>query len=461
MRQRIETEYAPREGEGAFPGALAWGLEGVKQRLRPCRALGKRSGRVGGVACRSRAGTAYVAIVATALLAATISVGALAVVRAQTRQMDLASDAAEARLYAMSGIELGRLWMAQDPNWRSNRPHGTWVLNMPIGGGKVTVAVTDPADGDLANQPHDPVVMVATGMKGAARHSVEVALAAKPVPLDILKYAVHTGGQLHVHSSDLLKATGATVSTNGSLRNDGIIDGNVEAGNITAGGTVKGSLTSGVPAKAGPDPGIAERWASMGVEIVTGGSIHERVLAPGYTPYGKTHPDGVYVIRTNSDLMITQSRIHGTLVVICPGKKVVLDDQVLLEPVRSDYPALIVVGNVVLQYNSSTPLTEIGNLANYNPPGAAYNGVSDNDILDQYPNEVRGLIHATGAVQVTQSATVRGAIIAESTASSDAADFSVDTTIVYKPELCTQPPPYYTASVPMVPQAGSWKQRVE
>ncbi|MGE5607766.1 MAG: hypothetical protein ACM359_00785 [Bacillota bacterium] len=435
----------------------------MRQRIEPtARDLAARSwDPAGRRACRSRAGTAYVAIVATALLAATISMGALAVVRAQTRQMNLASDAAEARLYAMSGIELGRLWIAQDPNWRINRPYGTWVSNMPIGGGSVTLEVTDPVDGNLANQPHDPIVMVATGIKGSARHSVEVQLVANPVPLDILKYAVHTGGQLHIHSGDLLKATGATVSANGSLRNDGTIDANVETGTVTATGIVKGSFTSGVAAKPGPDPGIVERYASMGVEIAPGSTIHERVLAPGYTPYGKTHPDGVYVIRTSSDLFITESRIHGTLVVICPGKKVTLGSQVFLEPARAGYPALIVNGNVVLQYDSGTSLSETALFANFNPPGAPYNGVSDNDIWDSYPTEIRGLVHATGTVQVTQDAIVRGAIIAESTASTDAADFSANATIVYKPEIYTQPPPYYTTSVPMIPLVGSWKQRVQ
>ncbi|HEX2973666.1 MAG TPA: hypothetical protein VHP11_15130, partial [Tepidisphaeraceae bacterium] len=409
---------------------------------------------------KTRAGTAYVAIVATALLAATISMGALAVVRAQTRHMDLVTDAAEARWYAMSGLELGRLWIAQDANWRSTRPHGVWVSNQPIGKGSFTLEVTDPGDGNLADHPHDSILMVATGFKGSARQSIEVTLKAEATPLEILKYALHTGGQLHIRASKLLTATGATVSTNGSLRNDGTIDANVETATVINSGIVKGTLKAGVLPKAGVDPSVVERYANMGVEISPGSTIHERVLAPGYTPYGKTHPDGVYVVRSSCDLWITETRIHGTLVVICPGKRVILSDQVFLKPARDDYPALIVNGNVLLQYDSSSTLSESALWANFNPPGAPYNGVGDYDYADEYPNEVQGLIHATGTVEVTQNAVVRGAIIAESNAITDAADWNAYAKIVYNPAIYLTPPPYYTTIVKMIPVAGSWKQRV-
>jgi hypothetical protein len=238
----------------------------------------------------------------------------------------------------------------------------------------------------------------------------------------------------------------------------------VEALTASTPGNVNGTLALGVPSKAFPASTVPEMYASLGTAIIPGNTIDKRVLAPGYNPWGATNADGVYVVRTTSDLTIKNTRICGTLVVICPGHKVTLDGRVLLQPARSDFPALIVNGNLALNYSStSTTLSESDQSTNYNPAGAPYLGVADSDTADQYPSEIQGLVHVTGTLDFSKDSLVRGVVICESAASSDAVECHDSAEIVYDSRLYLNSdyiPQGYTTAVPMVPKAGSWQQGV-
>ena len=411
---------------------------------------------------RPRRGGVYILVLGTCALVATVALGAVLASRAQARAADEMGDAAEARAYAQSVMELGRLWIAQDPDWRANRPNGAWITNQAFGGGRFSLSVTDPADGNLANQPHDPVVMTATGTRGRARQMIEVTLKADPVPLPALRYAAHTAGQFHVRTGRLVISDGSTVSTDGSVRNDGIITGSVEAGSASTVGAVWGRTTLGIAARGVPNPAIIEKYAAIGTLINPGSTIDRRVLAPGLNPWGATNPAGVYVIRSSGDVMIRNSRIHGTLVIICPGRKVVVDSEVLLHPASPAYPALLVDGNLELQFTGGDGLlSEAAESLNFNPTSAPYNGMSDGDAADVYPSEIRGLVHATGTVLIGQTIRVVGAVIANSTAAFDAIDINANAELLHEPSLVTTPPLWYTQKVRMVPIKGSLRQVVE
>ncbi len=408
-----------------------------------------------------RRGSAYLVVLAVSLIVATMGLGALLAIRAQARTANALSDAAEARQYALAAIELGRLAIGKDPNWRTNRTCGVWISQQAIGSGTCSLEVNDPVDGNLANRPHDPVIFKATGIKGQARQMIEVTLSAKPDPLPALKYALHAGGQLHIKLGRQLATNTATVSTNGSLRNEGTIAASVEAGSASQIGVVSGTLTLGAPSKAFPDRSVVDLYANLGTLIAPGNTIEKLVLSPARNPWGATNADGVYVIRANQNLTIRHMRIYGTLVVIGNGNTVTVDNQVLLQPVRSDYPALIVDGDVVFQYSSLlTPLSELLTLVNFNPPETPYDGESDADILDTYPSEIQGLVHVTGKVELKQTALVRGLLLCESTLSTDAVACE-DSQVVYNPSLFAFPPQGYTTAVKMIPQSGSWKQTVD
>ena len=219
---------------------------------------------------RPRRGGVYILVLGTCALVATVALGAVLASRAQARVADETGDAADARAHAQSALELGRLWIEQDPDWRTNRPNGAWITDHAFGAGAFSLSVIDPKDNDLANQPHDPVIMTATGVRGRARQLLQLTLRADPVPLPALRYAAHSAGQFHVRSGKLVISDGATVSTDGSLRNDGIITGSVEAGSASSVGTVWGKTIVGVATRGTPDPAIIERYAAIGTLISPG-----------------------------------------------------------------------------------------------------------------------------------------------------------------------------------------------
>jgi hypothetical protein len=411
-----------------------------------------------------RRGSVYLAVLGVAMIVLTLAVGGIMAARVQARSSDGSGDMTEARQAALSGLELARLWMLQDSAWRANRAaaNGTWATNLAVGNGAtVSISVVDPVDGNLTNRPHDPVTITATGRKGQAVQVVQQSIIARANALPCLRYAVHVNGQLRAKASDLFVGS-ATASTNGSLRNEQIIEGNVECGSITSAGIVAGIITSGVAPRALPDPTVAESYASLGTLITpSGNKIDKQVLSPGLNPWGAANPDGVYVIRTSSDVTISNSRINGTLVVICPGKTVTLSGALCIQTARSDYPALIVDGNLNLNFNSATSLSETTTGVNFNPTGAPYNNVTDGDTADTYPSEIWGLVHARGPISVGQNCTIRGALIGDYAGSGEALRTDGgDLRIVYDPALYTSPPQFYTTSVPMVPLAGSFRQVV-
>lgn len=403
-----------------------------------------------------RFGGAYVAVLALSSIVAAIGIGSIAVVRAQARANDALSDAAEARQYALSGIELGRLWISIDPTWRGN-PNGVWILDQTIGNGTFTLEVTDPTDGNIANRPYDPVILKATGKKGQAVQILQVTLTASPVPLPALNYALHTGGQLDIVASKQLNAGFATVSTNGSLANNNIIVGGVQALSKINLGKVTGTATIPSTTKSFPSSQVLNTYANLGTDINPGSSMHKGVLAPGYNPWGATNADGVYVIRPAGDFTLKDSRINGTLVIVCTsGRTVTISNQVFLQPARSDYPALIVYGNVIFANSSASLLSEASTNTNYNPTGAPYLGITDSDKVDSYPSEIQGLVHVYGTVSFTGPCTIRGLLLCESTAALDAVRVGDSPTIIYDSSLYKNPPQGYTSSVPMVPQQSSW-----
>ena len=181
------------------------------------------------------------------------------------------------------------------------------------------------------------------------------------------------------------------------------------------------------------------------------------MLGPGYNPWGTPNADGVYVIQSSSDITLHNVRVYGTLVVMNPGHKTILDNTVLLQAYRSDYPALICTGDCVMQFTSpNVTMSEATNGVNYNPPGAPYNGITDSDMTDTYPSEIDGLVHICGMLTVSQPCLIRGAVIVGSTNSNAFQVTASQMQVIYNPSLYTSPPQYYETQVQMVPQTGTW-----
>jgi len=404
-------------------------------------------------------GSVYLHVLASSVLVTVIGLAALATVRIQMRSALRAQDGAEARNCAVSAVELGLLFVTRDPNWRTTWSNGVWLSDKPLDDAMFTLEGIDPHDNDLTDSNYEPLVLTGIGTKGIARHKTQVTLVPVIRPLEALNTCVHAGGDLQVKGGDRIIAVGAPVSTNGILDNDELIDGDAQAGSIDSMVTITGTLTVPAPAKALPYPGVFSHYASRATAIPGITAIDKMVLTPTSNPWGAPDPNGLYFIDTGgNDITIKDSRIHGTLMIRTGStRKVLIDNAVFMQSYRSNCPVLIVDGNLEIRNNSCDyPLSETSCSTNFNPLGAPYDGESDEDMLDEYPNEIRGLVHVTGSLQLFDNARVEGAVICEGPATMDGTN-----TIIHDPDLYTSPPQGYTYIERMAVSPGSWKQVVD
>ena len=402
-------------------------------------------------------GSIYIHVLASSLLVAIIGLGALYANRVQVRLCRLTKDSAEARTCATSAIELGLLHVRLDSNWRTAWPNGTWMQDKPLGAGTFTLQGTDPQDNDLADSPCDALVLTGIGAKGVACHKTQVVLVPAIKPAESLQSCLHGSGLLQVKAGKQITAVGAPVSTNGQLDNEGTIDGNAQAQSIDHTGTITGSLATPGPIKHMPDADVISKYAAKATVIASRATIEKVVLAPGYNSYGTADPNGLYVINTgNANLTIRDCRIYGTLVVQVGTGTVTVDNAVCWQTYRSDFPALLVSGNAVIACTSATTLlSEVTLATNFNPTGAPYNGGTDNDKKDTYPNEIRGLVHVEGSLKLQQTARIIGAVICNGPAYVEGTN-----TITYNTSLYACPPKWYTYVDGMKLSPESWKQVV-
>ncbi len=99
---------------------------------------------------------------------AVIGLAALMALRIEHRTVETGGDFAQARIYAQSAIEMGFFWIADDPNWRQNRPTtGVWVVDRPIGNGTFTLEAYD-------TEPNNSIILIGTGMQDEARYKLQV-----------------------------------------------------------------------------------------------------------------------------------------------------------------------------------------------------------------------------------------------------------------------------------------------
>ncbi|KPK80122.1 MAG: hypothetical protein AMJ81_12455 [Phycisphaerae bacterium SM23_33] len=132
---------------------------------------------------RRRQGTAYIAVLGAATIVTIIGLSALVIARLQRRMAGRTNDFAEARLYALSGVDMGLLQIKKNPgSWRSDFAVGSLPTDRPIGRGTFSVVAADPVDGDLTNNSTDPVLLTGIGYAGQARYKLQVRLESTGAP---------------------------------------------------------------------------------------------------------------------------------------------------------------------------------------------------------------------------------------------------------------------------------------
>lgn len=408
-----------------------------------------------------RRATVYLLVLMTTAIVGVTGVTALMVARLQRRTVHDADRYSAARFAAQSAIDFGVFSIAADPGWRTRFSSGGVYKAHAVGGATFSLYGADPVDGDLTDWPYDPLVLTAVGVAAPARYALQATLEPERTPLPILASAVHAAGGITVSAGVTLTATGGPVSTNATLTyNSATVAGDVEC-LLAVGllGTITGTTTILSIGKTMPPASVVTMYANAATAIPGGvTTLSKAVIGPGYTPWGVTNADGLYVISTGSDVNISDSRVEGTLVINCPGRTVKISSSVLMHNYRSDFPALIVNGNLELEFTGgSNTFSEAAVGANLNPAGAPYAGLTDGDLTDVYPSELQGLVHVTGTVRFKSAAPrLRGALIVGSAALLDAVLVDVNSTLIHDDAVYDNPPLGYEATLEMRPTPGSW-----
>lgn len=395
-------------------------------------------------------------VLGTTAIASSIAIFTMMTLRTQSIGKDLTRDRLQAELTARGMIEQARQLIESDNNWRTNRTNGVWT-SYTGSGATAQVAVTD-TDGNLADDPTDPITIVGTGTRGNARQRWSVDLYTQIEPLAALTSPIYANTTITVGLFQRLTVTGGPIFANGQITNLGTIVGDTLSGSYT-GANPSGTRTTGATARTVPDATVMTYYENLAQSIAYTGNIDRRLLAPGVNYDGTGQVDGLYKINTgNQDIEIKDLRLRGTLVIRCGAGRIVrLVDRVLMQPARPDYPVLITDGSVDIKIKSSAEnLTESNIGINFNPGSAPYNGVADSDMDDIYPNEVQGLVHARQSIWLNEECRVIGCLMAEGAITVLVGRPNIH----YDPALATNPPIGYR-NHKMKIQPDSWRRRVD
>ena len=355
------------------------------------------------------------------MLGATLIVSMLALTGMHVARLHLNStvnsgDAAHSRLLAASAIELAITEFNSNSNWQTDYALSTSYPVVPpsIGNGSFVWKLESAGGAERRLDGH------AKAGKSQCRLSVDLDMS-PAVDCGLL-----SGGDLIVWNwSESLTVQGAAAATNAELRNYGDFNGNVEAQSVGATGTINGTLTSPVNARKLPDPDtVFDYYLSVGTVIapsgVGSGEIKECVLSPNSNPYGTPNPHGVYIVDGSAgSLTVRDCRIVGTLVVtgLTGSNYVLLNGSVNWEPAYTNFPALLVEGDLTIKTSDNDLDESAAGVPNLNPSSTPYQGDTDTDQIDKYPSALAGLFYCSkdlffNGSNLSATPTIQGLVIA-------------------------------------------------
>ncbi|WP_153556080.1 carbohydrate binding domain-containing protein [Roseimaritima sediminicola] len=412
----------------------------------------------------ARCGSTYLIVLFTTLIVTVIAFAGFQRLQLEQQQAELERDWNEAAVTARSAVEFALTKLGNDHDWRrayQDLSEGNYSDPVRLGRGTMRWQLADPVDGDLAQGENDPVRIYGYGQVGDSHRVYSMLAWPSGSPLDVLRSAVHAGGDLVVQAAADVRWGPA--SANGRLQiASGELLGDVEAGSVDFPDHVVGTSTILDVAKTMPSGVVFSVYKSLAVSLTTadlgGGSnptIAGRLVCDSGPPAATVSPstDGVYLIQmaANQTLTIRDCRIAGTLLVeLAAGAELEIGPNVLWHPARPDYPALLVdgrsqsSGNVVL--NCSGRLAEADAGVNYNPAAVPYYGDSDDDQTDVYTASLAGLFHVLRSDQplvaaetvVRGTEKIRGCVLSDGTIRIDA-----DSILAADPMLIAKPPQGY------------------
>ena len=426
----------------------------------------------------ARGGFLYVAVLMISLIVMASVAAALTISTASLRGESARADRLESLQLAESEIHRLAALMSESADWRTdtnNNQFSNWrsvkVDNAAMDNLQVRHRLVD-SDGDLADDPTDPVELTVHAKVGRSQAAVSVQLESAPVPLDLLNYSVTSERSLKFD-----KNAGGVLSCERPVQVghncDGAYHGILTTPRLECDGniqiTLRGDRTS--DSITLPSEDVLDYYVDRGTEIRTdaidaaigheaqGGDLvlRDQLLSANDNPFGNTNPDGIYWIDCHHrKVKIFHCRFHATVVFV-NANKVEIEDSVLWSyPTTPD--VMIAADSEIKFKNIRTPLHERNRNKNFNPSSTPFREtLSDSSQDDEYPLELRGIIYSTGNVKFEHTDNERislaGLVVCR--------EFRIDDarlSITHLDELLSNPPRPFVDPTPMRFVRGTFRR---
>lgn len=349
-------------------------------------------------------GSIYVLTLATALVLVIITVGLSRLLIRARQDARAARQIEQAQIHAQLGLRHA-LWAThRNDNWRTILPNGEWLTDIAVGQAVYSVTGTDPDDGDLADNPSDPVILQCSATVGDAARALQVE--ARSTKMDFLDYRAVAGNLLKIENHAVIQ--GDIFSNNNITKTGGDtwIYGDVSAvGAIADQTNISGVITEGAdPLGLPTGQSVYDFYAPLATVIPYQNEIFAKVLSPTSNPYGAANADGVYLMNCSGNkVVIKQCRIIGTLVLVNPTNDSAVEISVNWRPARTDYPALIIRGGEFeIKIDRAVSEAEIN--TDLSMPGEPGYGTK----TDTYNGEIHGMIFTTHRLKLSQQTKLYG-----------------------------------------------------
>lgn len=371
-----------------------------------------------------RRGSVYVVVLGASLVVATTALAAMGLARVGLREAALGDDLRGARRAAASGVEYALNWLHAQGSWRSAVASGVEQPPVYLGETMFTWRLTD-ADGDLTDDERDHAVLSVTGKSGDAYAVEEVDVEpAGERGLSCLEAALVGIDSLTFQSNSRVRGSGFLFTNGDASATSATLELDVDAAGAAGGGNYLAGKYEEVEELETPGEHVFDWYVKRGTPIAIGSipsmfgtrTLAGRLFSPAHNPFGESNPLGIYVIDCGGQsLTMYGNRVLGTLVLLNAGASTQISDVMLAQPLTPNLPSLMVRGNLRVDLSAfltnAKTMSEAG-LVNFNPPGAAYLGVTDSDTSDTYPACLEGVVYITGELRFTDDAKLDGVAIA-------------------------------------------------
>jgi hypothetical protein len=352
-------------------------------------------------------------VLASSVIVTAITLGGLALNRAQRDAYQAQQDLRRARMAAASGLEASTRILSPTIEGRqamSDPVH----LPSEIDGVQLTYDIFDTIDASLTNDMSQPIAVTVEARFGSARQMITGSMSPRLTPVGMAKYGVAATAGIKLTSTSVDVAAGVYSGTGVDAIGANVSAPVYSVGSMT-GATYHGTRTTVTAASAFDGDDLAELLAAatpISYNTLPGGKIENVVLSPSINPFGAaTNARGIYLIDCDRQrLRIRNARIVGTLIVLNAKADSFWEGGLNATAHDARLPAIVWLGGLTVS-TSGSDLVESVLGVSLNPPGAPYLGQSDADTLDQFPSLVTGSMVVIGDLDIDGTLSVDGRVL--------------------------------------------------